>query len=175
MKQLPGIGPGVVLAVALGLGGCAAGTAENCDALNAGNVFQNAACLNGGGYEARLAQIEAQTRQEIQRAAVFDQDTAAQRATLTRLARDRSALDRQTRELTSGLASLRLQADGARARTQAQKAQLAAVQKELTTAENELARIRGGNAGSSEEVARLQESIKKKEEVIKTILVERIE
>lgn len=165
----------VTLGALLLLGACAAGTAENCDALNAGSVFQDFACKTGGGYDARYASIKVATHQRIDEASRLIADTQAQRQAISQLSRDRAALERQAQSLDDDLAMLQLQASAARARTATQEAQLAALREELAAAERELAALQGNDSATAEEIAKTQLRIEQKTNALQVILKEVLE
>lgn len=152
------------------LGACAAGTAENCDALSARNIFQDAACKSAGGYAARTNQINASAGSNAAEARTVSRDTAATRTTTAAVSHDVAELRRQNAELRTDLARLRLQVNNVNARNEAEKAQVAALREQLAGAQRELDEASRSSGFSPEEAARLQASVDAKKKAVKKIL-----
>lgn len=162
--------PAIVLGATLALAGCAAGTAENCDALNAGSVFQDFACKQGGGYEERLALIRAETRAKVASTELTAAEAAELQAQAVVMARDADVLEDRLAGLNADLATMRLRINSVSARNDTQRAQLAALGEEVSEAEQNLAQVRSASSVTPEQIAALQGEIARKKAALSDIL-----
>ncbi|EKV32267.1 hypothetical protein C882_2344 [Caenispirillum salinarum AK4] len=162
--------PAIVLGATLVVAGCAAGTAENCDALNANSVFQDFACKQGGGYEERLALIRAETRAKVASTQLTAAETAELQAEAEVMARDADVLEDRLAGLNADLAAMRLRIDSVTARNDSQRAQLTALREELSEAEQNLAQVQAAASVTPEQIAALQGEIARKKAAVSDIL-----
>lgn len=170
MKRLTLILTGAALS--LSLAGCVSGGSKNCDALNAGNFFEDQGCKGSGGYDARLQEIQAATQRKVAEAATARSESSVAREEAAKLSRDATGLRKRSDALAADLARLSLTLKSVKAGNAEKKARLDALNAELDRAKAELARARDGSAASPEEVARIQQRVDGKraaiEELVKT-------
>lgn len=153
----PPPGRSAMLVAAAILAGCAS-SAEQCDATNPGSLFTASSCVYGGGFDARIAQIRADTQRMIDEAQLTRQE-AAELDEQARIVRAQHVPVRtQLAEAQSDLDVLRLQLDSVSARTAENQARLDQLRSDLARLEQERDRL-AAQAGSSVDQAAVEQEI----------------